>query len=239
MTIGLFGGADGGALWFIFFKVDGEPRKGLDFPRWTQEQGEEVCRKYSHAKLTEKTMFGDVFANRYRLTTQACPNHCLRTWHWGRLICLGDSVAKTNPILAQGGAQGAESVMTLIDLLHDALKQRKDGERLPTEKVEGILKTVNEKREPRVRDFVNKSQQIMRIFAWTTWLYRLVGRWISPLLPTWVIVAQALGPWKGAYQSTSLPPPKGSNGISDIGQDGADGKCKSGVDVKSVTQSSS
>ena len=238
MCIGLFGGAKGEALWFIFFKVDEERRAktGLDFPRWSQEEGEAVCERYSNARFTDNTTFGDVYANRYRLTTQACPNHTLKRWHFGRLICLGDSVAKTNPILAQGGAQGAESVLMLVDSLQGALKERGTGtERLPTAKVESILADVNAKREPRVREFVQTSQIIMRTFSWSGWLFRFLGKWLLPWLPTSVIVGQALAPWRGSYQSTTLPPPQGSKRAT-MGQETA-AKREATVDVQSVAES--
>lgn len=213
MTIGLFGGPEGEALWFLFFKVgDDKPRHGKEVPKWTEEEGAEIIRRYSSAKLTESTTLGDVYANRYRVTTQACPNHCLRKWTFGRLICLGDSVAKTNPILAQGGAQGAESVLMLVDRLHEASQRHE--QKLPTSEVERILAGVNTERLPRVRSLVGNSQQIMRISAWSGWLFRIIGKYITPLLPTWVIVAQALAPWKGAYLSTTLPVPAKTTGVS-------------------------
>lgn len=207
MTIGVFGGAKGEALWFVFFQADAERSKhrGLDAPRFTQEEGLEICRKYSGAKLTEKTNFGDVFANRHRITTQACPNHCLKRWHYGRLICLGDSVAKTNPILAQGGAQGAEGVVMLIDQIHEALQQGEAKTSLSSTEFDNILANVNKARYVRVNAAVNKSQQIIQISAWSNWLFRFVGKYVTPLLPTWIFVAQALGQWKGSYVSTSLP----------------------------------
>ncbi|KAH9908282.1 hypothetical protein F4778DRAFT_795699 [Xylariomycetidae sp. FL2044] len=65
--------------WFVFFKVHDEraKKRGMDFPRWTREEGEEICKKYFDAKLTENITFADVYANRYRFTTQGCPNHIL------------------------------------------------------------------------------------------------------------------------------------------------------------------
>ncbi|KAG9253102.1 uncharacterized protein F5Z01DRAFT_725890 [Emericellopsis atlantica] len=219
MTIGVFGGAKGEACWFIFFKAgEDKTTSSLDFPRWTPEEGAAVCEKYADAKLSEKTTFGDVYANRYRITTQPCPNHSLRRWHYGRLICLGDAVAKTNPILAQGGAQGAESVVMLVDHLQDLIKQN---DKVTTVQLEKVLSEVNKKREPRVRESVAKSQQLIRISAWSTWLFRIIGRWVAPLLPTWVIVAQALGPWKGAYQSTTLPAPQHAVGRAVASEDEA------------------
>ncbi|KAH7027267.1 uncharacterized protein B0I36DRAFT_350829 [Microdochium trichocladiopsis] len=232
MTIGVFGGPNGEACWFIFFKVP--LAKGRDnIPKWNafdDPKAAEICKQFSHAKLTEKTTFGDVYANCHRITTQACPNHCLRRWNYGRIICLGDAVAKTNPILAQGGAQGAESVLMLVDRLHESLQKKQrttspkakaqedtgadssdDGEtparRPSTAEIERILASVSAERQPRVRASVDSSQQIIRISAWSGWLFRFVGKYVAPWLPTWVIVAQALAPWKGAYMSASLPKP--------------------------------
>jgi hypothetical protein len=237
LTIGVFGHPDDLACWFLFFKVNKDKvKKGLDFPQWTEEEGHEICRTWASAKLSDKTTFGDVYANRYRMTTQAVPNHTLRRWHWGRLICLGDSVAKTNPILAQGGAQGAESVLMLIDRIHDALQQRKGGntgsQRLPTAEIEEILSAVNKARLPRVKESVDKSQQIINISTWSGWLWWFVGKHIAPLLPTWVIVAQGMGPWKNKYTSTSLPAPSDPRlGFSTTGKskgkDGSADKAKS------------
>ncbi|KXJ85937.1 hypothetical protein Micbo1qcDRAFT_237203 [Microdochium bolleyi] len=241
MTIGVFGGANGEACWFIFFKVP--LTKGrANIPRWKavdDPKGAEICEKLSRARLTDTTTFGDVYANCHRITTQACPNHCLRRWNYGRVICLGDAVAKTNPILAQGGAQGAELVLMLVDRLYAALERQKEKKKTEassasgvkqspegssdgeyedagtpsmsppsTAEIERILPDVCRERQPRVRAAVDSSQQIIRISAWSGWLFRLVGRYLTPWLPTWVIVAQALKPWKGAYLSTSLPRPQ-------------------------------
>lgn len=176
-------------------------------------------------KLTDSTTFGDVYANCHRTTTQAYPNHCLRTWNYGRIICLGDAVAKTSPILAKGGAQGAELVIMLADRLHAALQSQKthvsvntkqghdpsgDEEQFsrPTNaQIEQILAGVCAERQPRVRAFVDNSQQIIRISTWSGWLFRLVGKYVTPWRSTWVIVTQILGPWEGSYLSTSLPRP--------------------------------
>jgi 2-polyprenyl-6-methoxyphenol hydroxylase-like FAD-dependent oxidoreductase len=217
MTIGVFGGPKSEACWFLFFKVDEDIAKGRGrdtVPTWTFEQGVEICEKYADAKITDTVTFGDIYKNRYRLSApQACPNHCLKRWTYGRIICMGDSVAKTNPILAQGGAQGAESVLQLIDQLHEALQKQKlqdpTKERLSTIEVEGILMNVNKERQPRVTAFVENSQQIIRISAWSGWVFWFVGKYLTRWLPTSVIVGQALGPWKGAYLSKSLPMPPG------------------------------
>ena len=215
MSIGLFGGPKGEAFWFLFFRVDDAIAKlrGRDtVPKWTFEQGVEICKKYANAKITDSVTFADVYKNQFRLSApQACPNHCLRRWTYGRIICLGDSVAKTNPILAQGGAQGAESVLQLVDQLHEALQNQKNQdatrERLSTIEVEGILMSVNKERQPRVSGLVDNSQLVMRISAWSGWVFWFIGKYLTPWLPTSVIVAQALAPWKGAYVSKSLPVP--------------------------------
>jgi len=211
----------------LFFKVPVTKGKA-NIPKWDafdDPKAVEICKQFSHVKLTDSTTFGDVYANCHRITTQACPNHCLRTWNYGRIICLGDAVAKTNPILAQGGAQGAESVLMLIDRLHAALVAQNthvsadaeqvhyspdDEAQVPrpsAARIEQILASVCAERQPRVQAFVNNSQQVIRISAWSGWLFRLVGKYVLPWLPTWVIVAQILGPWKGSYVSTSLPRP--------------------------------
>ncbi|KAJ1327430.1 FAD dependent monooxygenase [Microdochium nivale] len=239
MTMGVFGGPNGEAYWFIFFKVP--LAKGhANIPKWDafdDPKSVEMCKKLSHAKLTETTTFGDVYANCHRITTQACPHHCLRTWNYGRIICLGDAVAKMNPFLGQGGAQGAESVVMLVDRLHEALQRHEapvmgkagittaktpaeessEGandmksnlatSKPTTAEIERILASVSKERQPRVRALVDDSQQIVRISCWSGRLFHFVGKYITPWIPTWVIVAQALGPWKGAYLSKSLPQP--------------------------------
>lgn len=127
VSIGVFGGFEGEVCWFLFFKVP--VTKGrANISKWDgfeDPKAVEICKQFSHVKLTDSTTFGDVYASCHRITIQACPNHCLRTWNYGRIICLGDAVAKTNPILTQGGAQGAESVIMLVDRLHAALQSQK------------------------------------------------------------------------------------------------------------------
>jgi hypothetical protein len=232
MTIGLFGGINGEAFWFLFFKITDENSPGrkskTEIPTWTKEQGAKISSQFFDVKLNANTTFREVYDNSYRVTTHACPMHCLRRWTAGRLICLGDAIGKANPILAQGGAQGAESVLMLVDHLQEALQEKAKkqqpkqvstdsgsddeagkavGMKLTDAEVEKILTEINKVRQPRVRGFIEGSQNIIRISTWAGWLYKLVGKYLLPLLPTWVIVAQALGPWKGAYMSKSLPDP--------------------------------
>ncbi|KAJ3550354.1 hypothetical protein NM208_g23 [Fusarium decemcellulare] len=119
-------GPENKTYWFLFSKLP-ETKYGKDIPKCTQEMETEFVNKYAKLPITEKVTFGKVFAHRLSSTLTPLHEYVCEKWFFGRIICLGDSMHKPNPIGGQGGNGAIESAAELVNAL---LKKRDLGRSL-------------------------------------------------------------------------------------------------------------
>jgi FAD dependent monooxygenase len=88
-----FHGKDGRVFWFIIHKLD-RTYVYPDVPRYSPEDAAHLCAKLAHVSILQDICVGDLWKNRLVASMTALEEGLLDTWHFNRIVLLGDSVHK-------------------------------------------------------------------------------------------------------------------------------------------------
>lgn len=80
-------------FWFLVEKLDRKYTYG-DAPRFTAEQAAAQCLQLANIPVGEGVRFGRLWENRQACNMVALEEHVYRTWSFGRVVCISDSVHK-------------------------------------------------------------------------------------------------------------------------------------------------
>ncbi|KAM0281969.1 hypothetical protein ACHAO9_010450 [Fusarium lateritium] len=158
-------GPDDKVYWFMFEKLP-ETKYGKDIPRYTPKDEEEFVKRNYNTPITKEVTFGQVYDR--RLTSTLTPLHevVYKKWFFKRVIIMGDSAHKPNPIGGQGGNGAIEScaefmnaVLRTKDRRNGSLTGLSDGE------VENILRETQSARFKRANLAIDRSHMTQSLFA--------------------------------------------------------------------------
>lgn len=79
--------------WFLFFKLK-EPHLGISLPRYTEDDEISIVSKDAETRVTNDIVFGQLYKNVSFSTITPLPHHVFKTWYFGRIMLIGDSVHK-------------------------------------------------------------------------------------------------------------------------------------------------
>ncbi|KAF7555017.1 hypothetical protein G7Z17_g2516 [Cylindrodendrum hubeiense] len=122
VTIACMVGPKNIPYWFLFFKLP-QTHGGVDLPRYSREDEIALASQEAETCINSSVKFKQLYDNVSFSTTTALPHHVFSKWHFGRIILIGDSAHKFNPISGQGGNSAIESAAALVDNLAMALRQ--------------------------------------------------------------------------------------------------------------------
>ena len=91
-----FHGKDGRVFWFIIQKLD-ETYVYPNAPRYSPEHAAHLCGKLADVSILGDICVGDLWENRVVASMTALEEGLLKTWHFNRIVLLGDSVHKVIP----------------------------------------------------------------------------------------------------------------------------------------------
>ncbi|CAI6339934.1 unnamed protein product [Periconia digitata] len=151
--------------WFFFSRLP-EPRYGGDIPVLTRDDEENFIERYADTAITEDVTFGQLYAK--RLTSTLTPLHefVCKKWFFNRIIVLGDSAHKANPIGGQGGNSAIESATELVNaLLEKRASHTKGLTNLNDVDVIEILRNTEIARHDRAEWVVTSSHQQQSLMA--------------------------------------------------------------------------
>lgn len=86
LTIHVFNGKKGKVFWFVI----------IDRPRYGTQDARKICDSLKSKKLDSSVTFGDFWDNCDVFTMTPLEEGCFKTWHQGRLVCMGDAVRKVS-----------------------------------------------------------------------------------------------------------------------------------------------
>ncbi|CAH0058693.1 unnamed protein product [Clonostachys solani] len=203
--LGLVMGQNDDIYWFHFFRA---PKKhtGMDLPRYTEKDVERLLAEDGHRIVKDGTTFNDIFNNRKTHVITPLPTHTFQRWHYKRIICLGDAVAKFQPIQGQGGCMALESTAAFVDQLYNALEAN-NMQKLSAEQVESVFTKAAEVRLARTKKLVGEGLTFMRFASWSNWIFRFIDSYIVGLIPHKWLASLMFAGSTGAYKSTTLPAP--------------------------------
>ncbi|KAH7035910.1 uncharacterized protein B0I36DRAFT_319334 [Microdochium trichocladiopsis] len=193
-TTGLMCAANGDIFFFWFWTLPAPDNKCpiTAIPRITEEDKQRELERCKDTIVTDDGMkLGEVLADVKFSGVTALPHFVLERWHAGRLVLIGDSAHKFNPLVGQGGNSCFESCAALVNELQThVLGPKGQSEKVSSSSsawslpaLHAAFSAVEEERIPRVKEMVERSQVAMRRVAWESWKPKVLQRYIAPLLP--------------------------------------------------------
>nr|AGO65986.1 putative monooxygenase [Fusarium heterosporum] len=174
-------GPENKTYWFFFSKLP-TARYGSEIPTCTEAMEADFAKNYAHVTITEKVTFGQVFAHRISSTLTPIHEYVLDKWFFDRIICLGDSVHKPNPIGGQGGNGAIESAAELINALMTKKASLGSLEAMNTLDIQNVFSDMQSKRHERAKRIVFASHLQQSLVAYEKpGLSKFVWRLFVPL----------------------------------------------------------
>ncbi|KAH6887442.1 FAD binding domain protein, partial [Thelonectria olida] len=158
-------GPKGRVYWFLFVKLP-ETKHGKDIPRYTEEDEALFMKKHHALPIRENLTFGQLYAK--RITSTLTPLHqvVFEKWFFNRMLLIGDSAHKPNPISGMGANGAMESVAEFVNALLEKRDERKNGlSGLSTGDINAICHKMQSVRHDRAKLTVSASEKMQALLA--------------------------------------------------------------------------
>ncbi|KAK2877272.1 hypothetical protein FQN49_001277 [Arthroderma sp. PD_2] len=178
-TFLVFPASEGRLFWLVISKLD---KKYVypSIPRFSTQEAIDKCESVSEFPIWEDVKFGDIWKQRGSFTMHALEEYLFHTWHYGRMVCIGDSVSKMTPNMGQGANTAVESAAALSNGLR-ALLNKQNGTQKPSgQDIDALLTKFNSKQLERLSGIHNESRLITRMEACDGPIKTFLARHIAP-----------------------------------------------------------
>ncbi|KAB8228065.1 uncharacterized protein BDW43DRAFT_323334 [Aspergillus alliaceus] len=175
-------GPEDRVYWFLFDRLP-ETKYGTDIPKYGKDDEAEFVKRNYHLPITTEISFGQVFDKRLSSTLTALHEGVFQTWFFRRIITLGDSAHKPNPI----GGQGANGAMESCAEFLNAILRKKDSRdgsltNLTDQDIEDIFTETQAARHNRAEMIVRHSHEVQALNAFENPLVStIIGSLVQPL----------------------------------------------------------
>ncbi|KAL4922267.1 hypothetical protein BDW62DRAFT_196954 [Aspergillus aurantiobrunneus] len=172
--------AEGGRVfWFMFKKLD-QKYVYPAVPRFSLDDAENLCREMKDVRFYKDLHVRDLWKTREIASMTVLEEGLFKTWMHDRIVLVGDSVHKMTPNFGQGANSAIEDAAALASLLHRLLRDNHSRHPSPVQ-IQDTLQKYQSIRYPRVRHIYDLSWAVCRIHCGDGLLYRLLGRYYTPL----------------------------------------------------------
>ncbi|CAH0020271.1 unnamed protein product [Clonostachys rhizophaga] len=201
--------------YFFFFTRLPKTIYGSDIKKYTKKDEEEVFEKYSKLPVCEHVVLGDVFSKRLNSTLTPLHEYVREKWFFNRIIVLGDSCHKNNPLTAQGGNNAIESAAEFINGLVKVRDSRPDGlDELGDGDIETIFQHVQSARRGRANDTTKSAHLGQALVATESYPATfLLRKWLAPVVSDELILNLFSIMVPGGARLQHLPVPKRRHAI--------------------------
>ncbi|GAB7352388.1 hypothetical protein MBLNU459_g2821t1 [Dothideomycetes sp. NU459] len=172
------GGPEGRVYWFYFFKL---PKRvyGKDIPTYTNEDKEKLLSQRENDDITPTLKFKQLLDKRISSVLVPLQEYVFRKWYFKRIITIGDSAHKFNPIAGHGGNASIESATTLANILRRVLADSK-GAKPTLEDIETMFAQTQEIRHARTTLLKEHSHEQQRSELLDTPFHEFAAFYILP-----------------------------------------------------------
>ncbi|KAK2736194.1 hypothetical protein FQN57_000868 [Myotisia sp. PD_48] len=162
--------------WFMMEKLDQKYSYG-SAPRYSLENTVNRCDQLADRKAWKNDRFEEVWRKRVAFSKTALEENLFVRWHFGRIVCIGDSMHKLAPNTGQGANCAIEDAASLLNLLNDYLAS----DTKPSDPaLDARLQRFAEVRVRRMHKICQGARLVVRIHARDGLLMKLFGRYYMP-----------------------------------------------------------
>ncbi|KAJ5545480.1 FAD binding monooxygenase [Penicillium sp. DV-2018c] len=172
-------GLHGQLSWFVVLKLDKTYAYG-DAPRFSSTNAALICEQLKDMYIWEDIQFSQIWKRRQTYSMTPLEENIFQTWHFGRMVCIGDSMHKMTPNLGQGANCAIEDAASLANVLYDALKTGSYPRSLSDQEIDYHLSRFNKLRVDRVAGIYKASRLVVRLQTRDNLLWKFVLRYYVP-----------------------------------------------------------
>ncbi|KAF3802821.1 FAD-dependent monooxygenase andE [Colletotrichum gloeosporioides] len=165
--------------WFLFMELK-ETLYGENIPRYTKGDEAEIVKHHVNDQILENMTFGELYEKRIVTTLAPLQTYVFEKWHYKRLVTIGDSAHKVDPVTGQGGNGAIESGALLVNALLRKFDSSPEG--LSEKQVEDVLAEVHAIRFERAQDVVQQGYWLQNAFTQRSTMGKLIARYFMPAL---------------------------------------------------------
>ena len=198
-------GPGGRVYWFLDVSL-GKTRYGKDIPRCTKEDEAKLAKEHWDDRINDTTTFGDLYNHKETSTLTALTECVFKTWHYKRVVTIGDASHKYNPLTGQGGNSAIEDAACLVNELQRRMKS--DSQKLSDSDVEEAFATLRDIRTPRLWKLLNASHDLQSVEGLENPLLRFVAQYVFPRTTKETQIDLWSAPVVGGVSVESLEIPK-------------------------------
>ncbi|KAL4883832.1 hypothetical protein BJY04DRAFT_184476, partial [Aspergillus karnatakaensis] len=174
----LFPGKDGSIRWVLIQKL----RKRYVYPethRFSKDEVHAMCQAAADIPVYRGIKFKDIWTRTTEYGSALLQEGLLQIWTHGRTVCIGDSVSKITPNIAQGANTTIESAAALANVL----RQVRDLQQPSEQTIGRLLQGYAEKHRKRLQGVHALSYRATRLCAWSGVRWKLMARYVWPNVP--------------------------------------------------------
>ncbi|THC93389.1 hypothetical protein EYZ11_007146 [Aspergillus tanneri] len=178
-----FPGKSGRVFWFLMNKLERKYAYS-EVPRLTSEDAKRMAEQYVDDHIWNGVHFKDIWDKREVFGATNLEENIFQTWHWGRVLCLGDSMHKMAPNTGQGANCAIEDAALLTNYLRQSInstkESTKENRKLSDEKLSTVLEQFSQDRIERLQSIYRLARVVVRLHARQNLFLRLMGRYYLP-----------------------------------------------------------
>ncbi|GJC77502.1 FAD-dependent monooxygenase ctvC [Colletotrichum liriopes] len=137
---------------------------GDAIPKFTSDDQAKMAKLHEYDLILPGVKFGDVHRRMIAGICTPLAEVVFKKWHSRRLMLIGDSAHKFEPLSGQGGNNAIETAAAFTNALNRVLKANPN-RRLSSDEITEIFKSTQQVREPRVSRLVKTSHDQQNIEA--------------------------------------------------------------------------
>ncbi|KAB8221776.1 hypothetical protein BDV33DRAFT_190112 [Aspergillus novoparasiticus] len=167
-------------FWLLSFHA-GKVHRYPDVPRHSQDRAsiDQQVFPFLDAHISSNFRFEELYHNTIACCHVALEEMLCEQWVAGRLVCIGDSVHKMTPNLAQGANFAIESSASLANCIVRTVDQHKSCARPDNPEKDMDLAAWEESRKQRMRRFYTYSWILARCEAFSGSWFKALGLYIG------------------------------------------------------------
>ncbi|KAI9650267.1 hypothetical protein NHQ30_000280 [Ciborinia camelliae] len=198
------GGPEGRVYWFYFFK-NPQTLYGSDIPRYTKEDEAKVLKEHENDPITPEISFKVLQERKISSTLTALPEYVYKKWNFERIVTIGDSAHKFNPIAGHGGNSAFETSAAFVNSLVKLLKK---SPKPTTSEMTKMFTDLQELRENRAITLKDASHEQQRTEAMEDTLHKFIALTLLPITDTEDVMFNFSGnqPYAEKLDMVELPP---------------------------------
>ncbi|CAI6082473.1 unnamed protein product [Clonostachys chloroleuca] len=169
-------------LLVLVYGIGGDALRG-EYPEVYEA---EIVKQHFNDQILDNMTFKDLYDKRIVTALAPLQTHVFEKWDYGRLVTIGDSAHKVDPVTGQGRNGAIESGALLVNALLQKLDTNLNG--LDEKQVQGIFAEIHAGRFNRAQNIIQQGYWLQKAFTQHSTMGKLIARYFMPALGSYGVL---------------------------------------------------